>query len=209
MIRSILLSLLSILYSSTCFGIESPVPLCAEPHWASPAESKQGVFHGDLVMECKVTPTKTRVILDDLKAGIIGKIHAESILYEKPSEEALRSSPSLKWDVSHRIQEDGGDVTIREEAEIQTNQKGQLVYQTHSKKVSASGMAGFLKSVNFLMVVDINDPASILINFRNEVKVERPWFAIDFIFAPIAQNICFDKMAKVKTRLLPWVVKLL
>ena len=182
---------------------------CSHPYWAEPAESQNGLFHGNLIMDCKISASTVEANLNSLKNGIIQKIKTDSTIHDEPSVEKLESSPALKWDVSHRIAEEGSDVTIREEAVIETDQKTQLIYQTHSKKVTASGMAGFLKSVNFFMKVKKIQNNAIEIEFRNEVTVERPWYALDFIFTPIAQNICFEKMEKVKKNLLPWIVRLL
>ncbi len=189
------------------------VPLCQQPNWVTPAKTQDGLFHGDLMMKCKFElPGQTQrqtAQFEALKAGIIAKIQKESVIHSEPPAEAFKSNSELIWDVSHRIQEDGGNVVIREIAFIQTDLKQNLIYRTHSKEVKADGMAGFLKSVNFTMKVDATQFRSIEVEFRNEVRVERPWYAIDFIFSPIAQNICFEKMDKVKTRLLPWVVSFL
>jgi hypothetical protein len=183
--------------------------ICSHPQWNSPAESRDGVFHGDLLMDCKVRGLQSIPDLNSLRAGIIKKISTDSVIHEQPTPEALKSAQILQWDVSHRISEDENNVTIREEATIETNQKNQLTYRTHSKKVIASGMAGFLKSVNFSMTIEVLDQRSLQVQFKNEVHVERPWYALDFIFTPLAQNICFDKMEKVRKKIFPWVLSLL
>jgi hypothetical protein len=188
------------------FSNTHPDTHCDSPHWAAPAESDHGTFRGDLFMDCWVTPAKTNEDLLLLKSGIIDKIQAESTIHEGPISSSVGKLPSLKWDVSHLILENGNSIIIREEANLTTDSKDQLTYKTHSKNVSASGMAGYLRSVNFSMNVErtpSNKP--IHIEFRNEVTVDRPWYALDLIFAPIARNVCFDKMEQLKEKLLPWV----
>ncbi len=190
---------------------------CSQPHWASLPESRDGFFHGDLAMECSVHLPKGLSGLEPLKNGIIEKIRGKSIVHTEPSPEALKASSALRWDVSHRIDEDGNNVTIREEALLDLSQKDGLSYSTRSKEVTAAGMAGFLKVVNFSMKLRIKEglpeslkgPLTVQIEFKNEVKVEQPWYAIEFIFTPIAKNICLEKMEKVRTQLLPWVVSFL
>jgi hypothetical protein len=146
-----------------------------------------------------------------LKEGFEKKIQTESEIFEGPTLSLLGELPSQKWDVSHTIQDGGSTLVIREDAILATNLKDQFRYQTRSKKVTAGGMAGYLKAVNFSMILKNADgsPRTFRIEFRNEVMVQRPWYALDLIFTPIARGVCFDKMEQVRDKMLPWVTQLL
>ena len=113
--------------------------------------------------------------------------------------------PGERWDVSHTVKDEDTEMTVREIAELATDGKSRLVYQTHSKEVLASGMAGYLKVVNFSARVSRGPSNDIRIEFRNEVFVQRPWYALDLLFAPIAKSICLKKMKKVEQTILPWI----
>jgi hypothetical protein len=203
-----LFSVLLITNSTAAFSNSNSEMHCDPAHWAAPAESNHGIFRGDLLMDCWITKLNVKADLAPLRSGIIEKLRAESIIHEGPIFSKLGSLPALKWDVSHMIQEDGNTLTIREEAVLATDRSNQLFYSTHSKEVSATGMAGYLRSVNFSMNVKKRDH-SIHVELRNEVQVDRPWYALDLIFAPIARNVCFKKMDEVKAKILPWVFTLL
>lgn len=184
-------------------------PRCEKPYWNSPAESQQGVFRGDLAMDCFLPDPLLEGALESLKKGVIKKIEAESTIHEGPLTFQDGGNEGLQWDVSHTLVEEGSPVTIREKAMLLKKGEKSLIYRTRSKEVLAKGMAGYLRSVGFSMILSINEKHLAQIKFSNDVTVERPWFALDLIFAPIARNVCFQKMEQVKLKLLPWIVDLL
>ena len=187
---------------------QKPLANCDTPEWMTPPESHDGVFQGNLKMTCRLAIAAGTSIkelpFEALKTGIIQKIQSESVIHSGPIEVKLNALPALQWDVTHHIQEDGNAVKIREEAILQTDKKAHLLYQTHSKEVSASNMAQYLEAVNFSLQVDL-EPTQVLMQFKNEVRVRRPWYALDLLFAPIASHACLSKMEVVQNKLLPWV----
>ena len=106
------------------------------------------------------------------------------------------------------MSEESEPVKIRELAKLLTDEATELTYETHSQSVEASGMASYLRSVNFSMTVKQVNPGIIQVAFTNEVKVARPWFTPDFLFAPIARHTCVEKLDKVSTALLAWMQNL-
>jgi hypothetical protein len=140
-----------------------------------------------------------------LRKKIIEKIESESIVNHGPTANSLISTPLSIWDVTHRFEEEGNSIEIREIIEVSIESKNQLKYETHSTNIVASGMAGYLRSVEFTMTVK-QSQNQMIVSFRNRVKVKRPWYALDLVFAPIARNICFKKLNQVKEKFMPWIV---
>ena len=184
-------------------------PFCEEPQWNTPAESHEGIFHGDLEMRCTATLNHHPTPLKKLKAAIEAKINQESLIHEGPLPIQIYQLAGQKWDVSHRIQEDGSAITIREEAELATDEKTLLIYQTHSKQVSAQGMASYLTAVNFSVQIRTLTDQQLTLIFKNQVTVKRPWFALDLLFAPIARSTCLKKMGQIREKLFPWILSFL
>jgi hypothetical protein len=178
---------------------------CNLPFWNAPAESKEGLFTGDLSLECSIeSEVKSHFNMLSLRKRIIDKIQSESLVHQGPVSSSSISTTSSLWDVSHRFEEDGNSIKIRELIEVSIESKDQLKYQTHSKEIVASGMAGYLRSVEFTMIVK-RKQHQMSVYFRNRVQVKRPWYALDLIFAPIARKICLKKLDQVKDKFMPWI----
>ena len=184
-------------------------PHCQEPDWVVPAESSDGVFYGDLRMKCRIKSLSPQIEFKKLKAEIQNKIEHQSTVHSGPQPALIDGLNGQKWDVSHLIQEDGSGVRIREIAEIATNDKHLFVYQTHSKEVEAEGMAAYLTAVNFSVKIEKDSSSQLSFTFRNQVSVKRPWFALDLLFSPIAQKVCFKKMRQIRDQLFPWILSFL
>lgn len=179
---------------------------CEKPHWEAPAESTDGVFTGDLALNCWIDGGSTwNPKVSGLRQKVIDQVRAESKIHDGPISIDASSTPTLKWDASHQFSDDGNSVYIRETILLSTPSDSEIRYETTSKEVVASGMAGYLRSVGFLMEITRKDKR-VHIGFRNKVQVQRPWYALDLIFAPIARKVCFDKMEKVKEKFLPWLL---
>ncbi len=177
---------------------------CASPNWNSPPESNDGVFTGDLTLECRINPEfESTVDISEVRKRIIEKVKNETSIYQ--GEDTLSSDFDLNLDVSHRLEEEGNAIQIRERVQISRASKTNLQYQTHSKEIMASGMAGYLRAVDFSMKL-IRDAKGVSISFRNCVQVKRPWYALDLIFAPIARKICLEKLDKVTNKFISWIV---
>ena len=185
------------------------LPRCEEPQWNTPAESHEGVFHGDLEMRCTATIDHQPTLFKKLKDAIENQIKQESLIHEGPLSIQIHGLMGQKGDVSHRIQEDGSAIIIREEAELATDEKNLLIYQTHSKEVQAQGMASYLRAVNFSVEIRELTHQKLTLIFKNQVTVKRPWFALDLFFAPIARSTCLKKMGQIREKLLPWILSFL
>ena len=191
---------------------QNPIFQCDPPHWTLPGESNQGTFRGELAMKCHANPSYSNPGFEAVRDQIIRKIHSESIVHEGPLPIQIESLKALRWDVTQKIQEEDSAIVIREKAILGTDLKQRLLYETHSSKVTATGMASYLRLVNFSM--DIvqkrnNADSTLTIEFKNQVEIERPWYALDLLFAPIARKTCFQKMTQIQNKLLPWVASAL
>jgi hypothetical protein len=180
---------------------------CNLPFWNAPAESNDGLFTGDLSLDCTITeesaPTFNAL---NLRKRIVDKVKSESLVNQEPDSNLLLSAVPLTWDVSHRFVEEGNTIQIREMITLSIENRNQLKYNTRSKEITASGMASYLRSIEFTMTVTQVEK-HIKVSFRNRVQVKRPWYALDLIFAPIAKNTCFKKMNQVKEKFMPWIIR--
>ena len=205
-IQPFLILFLFIMTGTAPAASSEPKFKCDAPFWNAPAESNDGIFSGDLSVNCSFTD-KSLLNYDilRLRKQVISKIEAESIVNVAPNPLSLLSNAPLSWDVSHRFEEDDTSIQIRESITLSIERENKLKYETHSKEISASGMAGYLKSVEFTMIID-KIGTGIKVHFQNKVKVKRPWYALDLIFAPIARKICFKKLNQVIDKFMPWIV---
>lgn len=179
---------------------------CDFPFWSGASESHDGVFTGDLSLNCSVNDERVlRFSAFDFKTKVIEKIQSESVVNTFPESNPSTSSSPLTWDVTHRFKEEGNTVEIREFLTLSSETVDHLKYQTRSKEVKASGMAGYLRSVEFTMTLH-RSGKDLKVSFRNKVQVDRPWFALDLVFAPIARKTCFKKLDQVKEKFMPWVL---
>ncbi len=178
---------------------------CNVPSWNAPAESKNGIFVGDLSIDCSIIPELESFSLPGLRKRIAEKVELESLVHQGPPLSLLLSDGPLTWDVSHRFEEEGDTIQIRELLRISIENGNQLKYQTYSKEITASGMAGYLRSIEFTMIITKKGKYA-RVSLKNRVEVKRPWYALDLIFAPIAKNICLKKINQVKEKFLPWII---
>ncbi|NDG27643.1 MAG: hypothetical protein EB120_10785, partial [Proteobacteria bacterium] len=77
----------------------------------------------------------------------------------------------------------------------------ELRYRTESTAIQASGTASYLRYVSFETRV-ISNKNNHQVKLKNKVVVERPWFALSFLFKPLSAKITEDKFEIARNRLL-------
>jgi len=179
---------------------------CHKPEWVSKAESTDGIFHGDLKQKCEIhVEPSSKLQVASIHSKLRAKIEAEARIFSGPMPITLKEMPGIKWDLLHQIRDDNDTIQVREFAELSSDHSKAIRYQTHSTKIEADGMASYLKSVNFMMHIEKRQDGIFQIEFQNEVYVQRPWYALDLIFVPIAKDICHKKLKVVVDTLLNWL----
>lgn len=195
---------------------EAPPPAwrCEEPTWESEPGSSHGIFSSDLRMDCRLplgatesTPSALQSIRSRVIALVEGRqVHAGPLVAEREGQ------TGVKYDVSHTVLEDGNPIQFREWVWINGKDASRLRYATESTEIEASGMAGYLKEVRFSAdLVGVapdaaaRAPASaeLRVTLRNAVRIERPWYALDLFFAPIAAKVSREKFLRLRETVLP------
>ena len=177
---------------------------CEDAQWRRPAESDDGVFLGDLELKCVTPSSAGSADFAALEKAIREKLVAESKIFSTQDQIRFEGLAGRSWDVGREIRDGDNPVKLREEALLATDGKSRLVYKTKSKSVEGKGMASYLRSVDFEAQVSRADAGSIEMKLINTVRVQRPWYALDLMFAPIARGVCRDKMKTLRDQLVPW-----
>lgn len=187
---------------------------CGETQWNKDAEMEDGVFQSDLRMECIVEKSNPKGFLDMANALLdyLGKnrtVHSQSARTEKggPARGGLKI-----WtvDTTTKLSEEKESIAIHEIVTITTDGKSRLIFETASRDIYASGLAGYLKRVNFKAVLEPSDqPGRTRVVMHNQVAVERPWFALAPLFFAIAKGVSVDKFSVARDRILPKLVEAL
>ena len=177
---------------------------CDDSQWRRPAESENGVFLGDLELKCTLALASETADFMALETAIREKLLKESKVYEAHDQITLDGLQGRSWDVGREILDGGNAVRLREKAFLATDGSSRLIYKTLSKEVEGEGMASYLRSVAFEAHFSRVGPASIEMRLANVVRVERPWYALDLMFASIARGVCRDKMKVIRDQLVPW-----
>ncbi len=167
-----------------------------------------GTFVGSLVMQCRMPGATGRAAIPRIRAMIERVLKAEREIHGEPVRIEERGMRGLAFDSTSRVKESDGEVSIREEARILDDGSSELLYQTRSREVSGRGLASYLKAVGFSANARVAGEG-MLIELRNDIRVERPWYALSPIFFMIAKGTAKSKFNSVKERLLPRLVSAL
>ena len=179
---------------------------CQEPQWAKDPEMFEGIFRARIRTECQVFSQKPEAI-----SWLFQKLQNEFQRKEKYQihEGPLRSQEGLfthlQYDLTDRLSEEDSDLAIRQNVYLKTDEKNILDYLTQSKEIQASGTASYLKQVSFLTEV-IAKKDFYLVKLENEVEIERPWFALSFLFKPMSASITKDKFEKARDKLMQYLL---
>jgi hypothetical protein len=162
---------------------------------------QDGLYHSEVQGECGLEgvrgnqiPALARAIHSDLTTHRV--VHSETRAVQRAGAEGALLDTTL----SLRDEK----LTLRESVFLATPQENRLIYETESKSIEGSGPAGYLKSLRFSAVVlpSVAENSPYAIRFTNAISVERPWFAIPFLFKSIAENAALEKFAVAQTRVM-------
>lgn len=180
---------------------------CAEAKWTHDPSLEDGIFISSLGADCTIEKSpEAKPTITNLVTYIRELIQTTRTVHDAPTEEVVNGMQSLKFDTTSIVKDDGSPIEIREVVTLSWNAQG-LTYSTTSKDVKASGMAGYLKKVDFL--AEVRAAAEIgkfKVRMTNAVTVERPWYAFAPIFFAIAKGVARDKFDIARDKILPDLV---
>lgn len=175
---------------------------CLNETWVNKPETQNGIFVGSLSIECRVMGKKGG--LPDLRKHLENLVASRMKINGEPKTTRDAQTETTIYDVTVDVRDEGSPVRLEEDLELQTEHGKFLKYRTSTRRVEASGLASYLKSVEFeTLVQPAGDDAAFDIKMTNTVRVKRPWYAVDFIFVAIAKKKAIEKMHKLRDEVIP------
>lgn len=180
---------------------------CDESAWESEPTLEQGIFNAVVKTSCWISNPRPDGI-----AWIYTKLQKEYLRAEKyeihsgPSKSTQGLLETLQYDLTDKLNEEDSDLSIRQNVELTTDHQNTLDYLTQSTEVKGSGTASYLKSVSFQTSVE-RESNGYRVRLRNEVSIERPWFAIAFLFKPMSASITKSKFKKATDTLMGYLLE--
>ncbi len=176
---------------------------CGPTSWASPPQMRDGYYESTLGIECTM-PSPASLL--PLRVAIEKALSDRGEFHRPPLTVLLEGMRGQSFDLTHTLNGEDKGLRLREEVLLATDGESRLIYQTRSKQIFASGMAGYLKGVSFQTVLKRPIAGdSVTIEMRNSVRVKRPWFALSPLFFSIAKGIAEDKFEEARVPLLTFI----
>jgi len=180
---------------------------CEEESWLNPPAVVNGVYIAELQMKCRVAAGKEPSV-SGVKAAMEETLHQTRIVHEGPRIEERHGLKSNRYLVTVALKDEGEGIRVREEVWIGSNESDRLLYETDSRQIQAQGMASFLRKVWFRADVLRQGPASDFeVTLSNRIEIARPWYAMEWVFTPIAKKSVLQKFHKVRNELLPKIAE--
>jgi len=179
---------------------------CEEIDWEEEPQLEQGIFHAVVRTSCWISDPRPNGI-----SWIYEKLQKE---YQRSEKYEIHSGPlkssqgqleTLSYDLTDKLNEEDSDLSIRQNVELTTDSTNKLNYMTQSTQVQGSGTASYLKSVSFRTTVE-REEKGYRVKLRNGVSIERPWFAIAFLFKPMSASITKSKFQKATDTLMNYLL---
>lgn len=208
--RSIYFALAASFFFSS-FALSSPSDKkepwnCEKAVWSRAPELTNGVFSAAIASTCWVDIEKDSGI-----QWLFQRLQKE---YQRGEKYEIHQGPQvtqqngftiIRYDLTDKLNEEGDDLAIRQDVELKSDQKNELIYFTISKEIQASGTAAYLKSVSFETRVKALSNA-YQVELQNRVEIEKPWFALGFLFKPMSASITEDKFIKAQEKLIKYLL---
>ncbi len=166
---------------------------------------RDGYYESTLGIECTM-PSPSSLL--PLRIAIERALSDRSEFHRPPIHVLLDGLRGQSFDLTHSLNGEEKGLRLREEILLATDGATRLVYQTRSKQIFASGMAGYLKRVSFQTILKRPSKGDTMtIEMRNSVQVKRPWFALSPLFFSIAKGIAEDKFEEARIPLLTFIAE--
>jgi hypothetical protein len=181
---------------------------CGESKWDGKPKIVDGVFEARVVGDCSVDDAPLDAFPKLLEQFVeLVKTSPRFTVHGGPWPETRGDVRGFRMDLTDNVAEEGTPMKIRQTMFIGTDRAKRFVYETRSTAVEAEGRAAYLKRVSFFAELVRDETPVVVISLANEVAVERPWYAFNFIFLPIGKDVTMEKFASVRDRLLDHFTK--
>lgn len=179
---------------------------CEKAQWKEDPKVEEGLFSAVIQTRCKVTDKR-----DDGISWLFQKLQKEYLrkdkyeIHDGPTAFEDQGFSGIRYDLTDKLSDDGSELAIRQKVTLLTDLKKELGYKTKSTEIKASGLAAYLQFVAFETEVKaMKDFYQIKI--ENEVRVEKPWYALGFLFQPMSASITEDKFLTARDRLIEYLL---
>ncbi|NBX76520.1 MAG: hypothetical protein EBQ92_08190 [Proteobacteria bacterium] len=178
---------------------------CEKAEWSQEPELTEGIFTATISGTCWVNIQK--------ESGIQWLFQRLQKEYQRSEKYEIHQGPSISkdgsftvinYDLTDKLNEEDSDLAIRQDVQLRTDEKKELIYLTNSKVIQASGTAAYLRSVSFETQVRALSNA-YRVTLQNRVEIEKPWFALGFLFKPMSASITQDKFLKAQEKLIQYL----
>lgn len=200
------LVLFLIVFTGTSFAFPQSQWSCEKSSWKEEPQLEDGIFTAAIQTTCIIhekRPNGIAWLFDRLQKEFQRSDKYE--IHQGPNEIKRDFLKGSAYDLTDKLSEDGSDIKIRQNVELLSNQDTKLEYHTVSTAINASGTASYLKHVSFDTLVEARKD-DYRLNIQNRVVVERPWFALSFLFKPMSANITEDKFELARNRLIQYLL---
>lgn len=181
---------------------------CGESKWDGRPQIVDGIFKARVVGDCSVDDAPPNAFPRLLQKFVeLVKTSPRFTVHGGPWPETRGDVKGFRMDLTDNVAEEGTPMKIRQTMFIGTDKTKRFVYETRSTDVQAEGRAAYLKNVSFFAELVRDESPLVVVSLANEVAVERPWYAFNFIFLPIGKDVTLEKFATVRDRLLEHFTK--
>jgi hypothetical protein len=142
-------------------------------------------------------PPLLRTLAESLKTHLI----QTRTLHAPIAETVWENLPA--WSLDTTVQPDlNTPLRIREKVLLAAHPSERLHYATQSQSIEAEGLSGYLKSVSFSLDLKKGEGQNYSLELSNSIQVEKPWYALSFLFVPIARSKAIEKFEEAERRIL-------
>lgn len=107
---------------------------------------------------------------------------------------SIEKNKVLSTDGEHyKIVEETDDIKIYEDVDLSTTPDA-IAYSITSTKIDGSGENSYLKELKIRIKFRVDGPSAYSMEFLTESKIDRPWYAPEFIFFPAARDKMISKV---------------
>jgi hypothetical protein len=180
---------------------------CDEESWVSQPRVVAGVYIAELQMKCRIAGG-LQPSVSGVKAAMEETLQQTRVVHEGPRTEERHGLKSNRYLVTVALKDEGEGIRVQEEVWIGSNESDRLLYETDSRQIQAQGMAAFLRKVWFR--ADVLRQAHVSdfeVTLSNRIEIARPWYAMEWVFVPIAKKSVLQKFHKVRNELLPKIAE--
>lgn len=175
-------------------GSEGRTYDCSDEYWVDPPTLEDGHFRSKLGIKCKFEkrPQKDLFALRD---SLDEYLRSKRVVRRADKKQGADGSTTWEYDTVLTLTEKDDPVRIHEVVTLATDGKANFGYKTQSKEVDASGMASYLKHVEFALELKRESPAGAQfeVDMTNEIQVDRPWYALAPLFFVMTKGVAKDK----------------